>query len=337
MAGTGKDHGRMNLDIWGDDDFLDLEPDAQHLYLVLWFSPSLTYCGSGDWHPGRIAMKARGWTPAAVERAGAKLAQSAGHFLLVDTTTDEYLLRSWIKHDGLWRSPNMAVSMANARADMASRTLRGVVVHEVSKLHAREPELGSWKRDAVVKMLAQKPIDPESIDRFDPTPDPHSNPSVNPSCNPSANPSPKGYGNPSPNPPSNPGPTPAIAPLPSPLTPGGYVSTEGHQEPNPHEPPPSNCPRHPHGTTDPCRACGDARATREAWYTATSAAASKARSDEAHQRAADRADAIVDCELCDDDGYRGTAVCDHDPERLARATSRAAEIRAALAKEHTDA
>jgi hypothetical protein len=26
---------------------------------------------------------------------------------------------------------------------------------------------------------------------------------------------------------------------------------------------------------------------------------------------ADRAQAIVDCELCDDDGYRGHRVCDH--------------------------
>ena len=30
-------------------DWLDLSPSAQHLYLVLWTSPGLSYCGAGEW------------------------------------------------------------------------------------------------------------------------------------------------------------------------------------------------------------------------------------------------------------------------------------------------
>jgi hypothetical protein len=43
------------------------------------------------------------------------------------------------------------------------------------------------------------------------------------------------------------------------------------------------------------------------------------------------AQAIVDCELCDDDGYRGNRVCDH-VDRSEIAARGSAAVRAALAK-----
>ncbi|OQZ91342.1 hypothetical protein BST15_20095, partial [Mycolicibacter arupensis] len=164
---TGKTYAPINLDIWADDDWLDLTPPAQHLYFVLWTDPQLSYCGAGNWDPAKIAAKSRNWTPGEVEDAGAEL--SMEKFLLVDTSVSEYVLRSWIKHDGIWRKPNMAVSMAGARAALASRILRGVIVFEVLKLRAREPELSSWTRDAVATMLAQKAVDPATLAPFTPT------------------------------------------------------------------------------------------------------------------------------------------------------------------------
>lgn len=41
--------------------------------------------------------------------------------------------------------------------------------------------------------------------------------------------------------------------------------------------------------------------------------------------------AIAACELCDDDGYRGTAVCDHQ-DHTAAAARGMAKVRAALAQ-----
>lgn len=46
-----RDHTRINLDIWGDDEFRDLPVDAQNLYWTLWTSPDRTYCGAHDWRP----------------------------------------------------------------------------------------------------------------------------------------------------------------------------------------------------------------------------------------------------------------------------------------------
>lgn len=301
---TGKDHSQINLDIWADDDWLDLTPPAQHLYFVLWTSPELSYCGCGPWHPGRISAKAKGWTPAAVETAAVEL--SAEQFLIVDTTTEEFDLRSWIKHDGLWRSPNMAVSMANARAALASRILRGVVVHEVAKIKARniaeatkeDPVSKSWEREAVKNLLSQKAIDPASLAPFTPTPTPLLTLSSTHGLTPPLTPPLTVNGGVGVNPAANPGPTPAPAPTSSSILQGGHQSSEGHQgaERDPNTPPTNRCPRHIHHADPPsCRACGDARLAREAWD------AEQQRIERDQRRTNERR--LRDCPECDEAGW----------------------------------
>lgn len=345
MASTGKDHARVNLEIWGDDDWLDCSPRAQHLYMVLWTSPGLSYCGAGLWHPGKIAARAKGWTPAAVEAAAVELNRDL--FLLIDTATEEFLLRSWVKHDGLWKVPNMAVSMANARAELASRALRGVVVHEVSKVRHVHSESSSWTRDAVVSMLEQKPVDPASLEPFTPTHNPSSNPPVNPYANPSVNPWPNPTVNPPPSPPvnenlthpanpaANPGPTPA--PAPTPERKSGYVGTEGDSARDETSPPSPHCLDHPEGTERPCHPCGEARRRRRDWDDTRKRERVEARSSEARAAAQARADAITACSLCDDDGYVDSSLCGHDPDRAEVASRGSALVRAALQAEKKSA
>lgn len=291
-----RDHERTNLDIWGDDDWLDLSPEAQHLYFVLKTDPNLTYCGSGEWHPGRIAARAKGWTAASVETAAAELSGSAGIFVIVDPDTNEYLLRSWIKHDGLWRIPNMSVSMVNARAALASRTLRGVVVHEVKKLAKHFPEIGSWDRPAVQKMLSQRDIDPAELEPFTPSATPGVAPAPTPDLTPAVTPQLRVNPRDGVNPPANPGPTPSPAPL-TPTPTGGYVTGERHQhdETDPNTAPSAHCPGHPNGTTRDCRPCRRARERREAWDAARHAEANAAREA--------RKTEIRDCPHCDRNGW----------------------------------
>lgn len=356
---TGKDHARINLDIWANEDWLDLTPPAQHLYFVLWTSPQLSYCGTGEWRPGKIAAKAKGWTAEAVCDAAVELSRRL--FLIIDTETEEFVVRSWIKHDGLWKSPNMAVAMAKSYADLASRTLRGVVVFEVSKLRERHPGCSSWGRDVVVDLLKQKPIDPMTLlfypglnPSVNPSANPSVNPSGNPSLNPSSNPSDNSKANPSLNPSVNPGATPS--PTPSSLTPtptGGYVTGERHQSPlnadgtvrtipDPNEPPQKFCPRHmPSGTADPCRACKHAGIEYSQWLAEQSEARrteiealAAARVAERRAAAQTRQDAIDACTLCGPDGYiNGATVCDHI-DRTQTAANGIAAVRAALAKPH---
>lgn len=346
---TGKDHAEINLAIWGDDNWLDLTPPAQHLYFVLWTSPQLSYCGAGQWHPGRIAALAKGWTAPAVEVAGAEL--STEQFLIVDTATEEFLLRSWIKHDALWKKPNMAVSMANARAALASRTLRGVVVHEVRKIKARneadaktDPEVtvsAGWQRDAVKELLSQKAIDPASLPPFTPSLTPRLTPGVTPPLTPGLTVRP-GVGV---NPPPNPMPTPAPAPTSSSILQSGYVTGERHHgtEPDPNDTPPRFCPKHmPDGTPKTCPECIVQNRVWTRWQADATRSAEDARRQAALDAAAEReaeavavALAIANCDQCDDDGYRGGVVCGHNPDQSDTNARGMAAVRAVLGKTGT--
>lgn len=306
---SGRDHERTGLDLWGEDSFLDLTPPAQHLFFVLKTNPQLSYCGAGEWHPGRIAARSRGWTADEVVLAAVELTHSPDIYLIVDEDCEEYLLRSWIKHDGLWKQPNMTVSMANDRAALASRTLRGIVVHEVRKIAAANPGVSSWERDSVRKLLAQTPIDPASVEPWKPGPkgggNPTIDPSADPSSNPSSDPSVKGYAKGWANPRVDVACTPSPSPVHNSNSKEGYVSRERHLSavPDPGSPPNRTCPEfgkpnHP----VKCGACADARRARDDWDIA---------------QAAVRAQAITACAMCDPNGLRevgdSLARCDHQP------------------------
>lgn len=223
-----RDYAQIRLDMWGDDDFRDLTPAAQHLYLTLLTEPTLSYCGVADWRPSRIASKANGWTPTAVNSAAAELARAL--FVIVDESTEEVLVRSFVKHDGLMKNPRMAVSMLTAYAGVASKTLRGVVVFEIAKLRTNRPELTSWASPIsgprLDDMLRRESIDPADF----PTGFPYGDGSVTPIGEGSVTPSVKGSVTPKPTPWVKGSTSPAPTPAPTPST-----SNEVLQESAPRE------------------------------------------------------------------------------------------------------
>jgi len=97
--------------------------------------------------------------------------------------------------------------------------------------------------------------------------------------------------------------------------------------------PPIHCSKHINNpTTAPCRPCGDARRARESWDREQAIASKLAISEQARERARKRAEEIEACNLCNDNGYFGTTVCDHKPNRLATNRNGMALVRAALSK-----
>lgn len=114
----------------------------------------------------------------------------------------------------------------------------------------------------------------------------------------------------------------------------GYLGEEGDSSARAKSdtPPPATCPQHPDGTTAPCRGCADARRDRERWDAQQALEAIEARRREREDQAAATAAEIVACDLCDERGYVGTRVCDHDPTAAERNRRGAAMARAALAK-----
>ena len=165
--------------IWGDE-FRALPMAAQHLYIAMWTSAGLSYAGVADWRPARIAKVSADLTPAKVIEAG--LILHHGLYIVVDEETEEVLIRTFIRNDGLMDQPNVAAAMVSDYAKVASPAIRGVVVHELQRLFEEAPDLKGWRDAKSGKERASTLL---------------GNPSVDPSLNPTG----WGSGNPSPNPP----------------------------------------------------------------------------------------------------------------------------------------
>ena len=79
-----------------DPDWLDLTDGAQWLYVVLLRQARLTMWGTGDLLPKRW-ITARAVTLADIDRRLAELEDAA--FVHVDRSTDEFIIRSFTRHD----------------------------------------------------------------------------------------------------------------------------------------------------------------------------------------------------------------------------------------------
>lgn len=157
-----REFGPVNVEIWTDPDWRNLPPAAQHLYLTLWTSPGLSYCGVHDWRPGRLANRSCGFTSEHVAMVGDCLA--ARHFLVIDEETEEVLIRSWARFDGLLKQPRMAVSYANAYAQVDSPILRAVLVHETAKIREKMPDLACWRDKRVASLLEHPATSAKDLD-----------------------------------------------------------------------------------------------------------------------------------------------------------------------------
>lgn len=158
----------FKTEIWNDDDFRMLPSAAQHLYVVLWTSAGLSYCGVTDWRPPRLARTASDLTAGQVVEAGLILHRRL--YVVVDEDTEEVLVRSFIRNDGLMEQPNVAAAMVRDYGTIASSAIRGVVVHELQRLFEEKPELKGWRDAKTGKERGSLLL---------------GNPSVNPSVNPS--------------------------------------------------------------------------------------------------------------------------------------------------------
>ncbi|MFF2029533.1 hypothetical protein [Arthrobacter sp. NPDC058192] len=71
-----RQYGQIKVGIWVDDDFLDLSPMAQWLFIHLSTHADLSHCGVVDWRLERIVPKAKGLTLNILESAAQELIEN---------------------------------------------------------------------------------------------------------------------------------------------------------------------------------------------------------------------------------------------------------------------
>lgn len=125
-------HGRILTSIWEDADFLALAQPEQRMYLFLISQPNLNHAGLLPLTLRRWARKAHGLTVAEVEKSLAML--ETGRFTVMDEDTEELLIRTFVRNDGVWRMPNVMGAMVSDAQEISSKKLRRALLGEMDRL-----------------------------------------------------------------------------------------------------------------------------------------------------------------------------------------------------------
>lgn len=133
MAGYMK----LQRSIWLDQDYTALPAQAQRLYLLLASQPTISHVGVLAYTPGRWAHLAPDTTWDVLAQALADL-EAAG-YISVDRTTEEVLVRTYMRHDELWRVHNGPKALERAATQVLSPTLRAAVLDTLADLTGGGP------------------------------------------------------------------------------------------------------------------------------------------------------------------------------------------------------
>lgn len=156
-----RDYAQVRHDMWSDDKWRALTVPAQHLYLLLLSDPRLSYCGVTDWHPGKIANRAKECTGKDIVIAAAELADT--WFVVIDEESEEVCIRSYLKHDPVLKNPRLAVTMAKDFGVVGSNKIRAAIVWELQRLKKAEPDLPAWEKPQVKTVLKQNAVNPREM------------------------------------------------------------------------------------------------------------------------------------------------------------------------------
>lgn len=184
-------HGRILTSIWEDADFIALDEKDQRFYLFLISQPNLNHAGLLPLTLRRWSRKAHGMTSADVEKRLQTLDDA--QFIVMDDDTEELLIRSFVRNDGVWRMPKVMGAAVSGALEISSRRLQLALLAEMDRVPLEdlsdEPTKmrggeGPSIRDQVAGHIAtlRKAFG-------NPTPDPTRGGSVTPSGTPSDTPS----------------------------------------------------------------------------------------------------------------------------------------------------
>lgn len=127
-----RSHARILVSIWTDPDFRDLSVEAQRLYLLLLSQGSLNNAGVVLLTLKRWAAGCAATTTADIEKALAELDER--RFVAADDDTEEVLIRSFIRNDGIVKQPQMMKNALREALGVQSVRLRAVLARELRRL-----------------------------------------------------------------------------------------------------------------------------------------------------------------------------------------------------------
>jgi hypothetical protein len=127
-----REYGRILCGIWTDPQWRARSPLAQWLYFLLISQRAINTCGVLPLQVSKWARGSEAVTVADVETALAELSQH--RYVVVDGDTEEVLVRSFIRNDGVAKHPNMLKNALRVARQVESPLLRAALAQELRRL-----------------------------------------------------------------------------------------------------------------------------------------------------------------------------------------------------------
>jgi hypothetical protein len=149
-----RQYAKVLLTIWNDPDFKSLSINAQWLYFTMLTYPTLNSCGVLEWREAKLAKMANGIDVATLRAAAWELGER--RLIAVDPDTEEALVRSFVRHDGALKSPNLVKAMVREHGAIASQKIMALVSREVRRAISEHPEYsGARLAEPIVKQFPE--------------------------------------------------------------------------------------------------------------------------------------------------------------------------------------
>lgn len=273
-----REHARILCTIWSPgDDFRQRTPDAQRLYFLVLSQRELNNAGVIPLMVSKWARCSASTTVEDIEKALSELEDN--RYVVVDRETDEVLVRTFVRNDGIAKQPNMLKSALRAAGQIESESIRHALARELLRLGHPDATKKAFELDPGTRRegFAEGIARPSSTSVEQPLADPSST-SVEEGCGVGEG---KGEG---------------VSPV-----------DEGSSRETPARPS-ERCTKHADvDEPGPCGRCGAARRAAERW--------DAEQADAADVERARRRELIEACPDCDDNGMRdlgvGLARCTH--------------------------
>jgi hypothetical protein len=116
-------YGKTKVEVWeSGSDFRLLSLEAQWAYLMLVSQESVSMAGTLPYAPRKWAKLAAGLTVERLEEIVGEL--EAEWYVIVDRESEELLIRSFVKHEAPWRTPNFLTAARSKFRSTESELIR---------------------------------------------------------------------------------------------------------------------------------------------------------------------------------------------------------------------
>lgn len=128
--------GAIYLRIWRNQDFRALSHTEQYLYWALIFQPKLNRAGLLEYSPRRWADANSSMSVHDVEITIKSL--EAKQYVVLDESTNELLVRTYVRNDEAWKQPKVMASVVSAANEIESPKLRHALLLEMDRIPVEE-------------------------------------------------------------------------------------------------------------------------------------------------------------------------------------------------------